>query len=493
MLETLVPLDLPPGYYNTGTTYQSKGRWMRGDCVRFSRGSRQPIGGWSQRTLTGSAIVGTPSHAISWVGLTGARWIAVGTSRGLWVIDSNNVAYDIMATGGANIPYASVVAGSFPGLVWHLELFGGYLVGHQTVNLGPGLGVSTVDICIWAGNTATRASAHGSSGFGASAPSIPWAPAVTTPERFLVFLGTEATHRRAQWASQETFTDWTAAATNSAGDFDLETPGELVCGEKAPGQTLLWTTVDLWTMTYVGGDLIYSFAKKGDNCGIISDRAKVVLDSGAYWMGYDKFFLYDGFVKEIPCEVHDYVFGSLNRSYRYKVWALANPLFDEITWFYPSGAATEIDRYVTFNYTERHWTFGSLARNAGVTQQAGAENPVPVLFNSSAAIFDHETGNTRTGITPYVESGPIELGNGDNVMRLQQIVPDDETQGDVTLSLVTSMFPNGAETTNGPYTAANPTAVRLTARQVRLKATEAAASAWRLGVPRLGVIPGGRR
>lgn len=489
MLEQLLPIDLPPGLFNNGTAYQAKGRWHTGNLVRFRNGTRQPVGGWTTRALTGAAITGIPTAALSWWADTGNRWLAVGTSRGLFVIDQNNVAYDITHTGGGHIPGASILAGSFPQLVWHLELFGDYLVAHAH-----DYGVSDArDIVLWQGVAATPAVSDFINGFGASAPTLPWAPAVVTPERFLVWLGAGGPRRRVAWPTQETTSDWTAASTNSAGDFDLETEGELVCGKKGRGNTLLWTTVDCWTMTYIGGTLVYQFAKAGDNCGIISDRASVVLDTGAYWMGFDKFFLYDGFVKSIPCDVHDYVFGSLNRTYAYKIWALANPTYDEVTWFYPSSAATEIDRYVTYNYVEQHWTFGTLTRTTGVTLQAGRSTPTPVLFGSDSTMYDHETGTARTGSTASLESGPVELGNGDQVMRIQRIVPDEETQGDVTLSLITSMFPNGAETTNGPYTAANPTSVRLTARQVRLKVTESAASAWRLGIPRLGVIPAGRR
>jgi hypothetical protein len=288
--------------------------------------------------------------------------------------------------------------------------------------------------------------------------------------------------------------DWFPADTNTAGDFPLSTDGALVCGKALRGQTLLWTTVDLWTMNYIGGELIYSFTRAGDNCGIVSHHGFACIDTAAYWMGNTKqFFTFDGFVKPIACEVTDYVFGDFNSTYAYKVWTLANPRFGEVTWFYPSAAATECDRYVTYNYLENHWTFGSMSRATGVPLSHGATTLVPVMITSAGSIYDHETGNTRTGSTAYLESGPIMLGDGDNVMRIQRIVPDDETQGDVTASLYTSMYPNDSETENGPYSLLSPTSVRLTARQVRLKLTEAVASNWRVGVVKLGAIVGGRR
>jgi hypothetical protein len=300
--------------------------------------------------------------------------------------------------------------------------------------------------------------------------------------------------RRVYWASQETTAVFQPLSTNTAGSFDLATEGVLICGKASRGQTLLWTNVDLWTMTYIGSDLVYSFAKVGTNCGIVGPHAVVVLDTGAYWMSDSKFFVFDGFVKPIPCEVQDYVFGNFSSAYSYKVWALANPQFGEVTWFYPSGGASECDSYVTYNYIEGHWCFGSVSRSTGVTRRAGATFPVPVMIDSSGNIYDHETGTTHAGSTPFLESGPFQVSDGDNVVKIQRIVPDDKTAGDVSATIYTSLFPDAAETTSGPYPLSSATSVRIpTARQARIRLDESVANAWRVGTIRLGVIVGGRR
>src|SRR5688572_44076 len=95
MIERLFALDLPDGFKNNGTTYQSKGRWHSGNLVRFFQGTKQPVGGWVERTLTGSAISGVPNAAISWQLNDGTSYIAIGTSTGLYVVTSANVVYDI--------------------------------------------------------------------------------------------------------------------------------------------------------------------------------------------------------------------------------------------------------------------------------------------------------------------------------------------------------------------------------------------------------------
>jgi hypothetical protein len=469
MAEKLFPLDFPPGLVNNGTPSAARNRWHIGNCVRFFEGRIQPIGGWVQRTTTGATIPAVPSAAISFTKASGTNVIVVGAGNG---------AYTVTGTTVASITPASLSGAADATVYWQFEMFGSYVIG------------SYIGLLIYWDPASVDPVKFSSSGVYGTIPTNNGVAMLTTPERFLVVLSRE---QDVYWASQESLTDWTPSSTNTAGDFRLETQGKLKAGKAARGQTLLWTTVDLWTMTYIGGDLIYSFQKAGDNCGIVSTLGGVVVDTMALWMGQGAFFAYDGFVRKIPCEVSDYVFGSMNLAYAFKIWALANPRFSEVTWFYPSASAVEVDRYVTYNYQEHHWSVGTLARSAGVSQQAGAASPVPVLFDATGAVYDHETGNARTGQTVYLESGPMQMGEGDNVVRIQRVIPDDLTAGDVTASLYTSLYPNSTETLNGPYTLDSPTSVRLTAREVRLRLTEAVASAWRVGTVRLGAILGGLR
>jgi hypothetical protein len=363
-------------------------------------------------------------------------------------------------------------------------------------------------IAVWDDAKATAVASNTAGAFGLTGPAVANG-IVTTPERFLFLLGSSLTAitgagvntaaRSVLWCSQESITDWTPSATNTAGEQELATRGTLLAGRRGRGETLIWSTADLWRATFIGGTLVYGFAQSGRSRAGSSPRNAVADDRRrGYWMGDGKFFRYDGAVVSIPCDVEDYVFGSFNQTYAYKVWCLANPQFNEVTWFYPSANATEIDSYVTYDYDQNHWTFGALVRTTGVTRHYGAARTGPVMFDASHIMYDHEIGDVRTQDSlgahlTYAESGPIELENGDKVMRVQRIVPDDKTAGDVSASLYTSMYPDGAETTNGPYTLASPTSVRLTARRVRLKITEAVSAAWRVGTVRLGVIPGGRR
>ncbi len=298
--------------------------------------------------------------------------------------------------------------------------------------------------------------------------------------------------KRALWPTQETISEWIGTATNSAGWLDIAAAGDIMCGATARNATLIWTTRGMWAMTYIGEPLYYRAERVGDNCGIIGVHAAVVLDAAAYWMGTNGFFAFDGFARPISCDVYDYVFGSLNRSYAFRIWAYANTPYNEITWHYPSASAVVCDRYVTYNYIENHWVIGTLDRACGVSAAQGGTSPI--LFNSSGEMFDHETALARNSEgTPSLESGPLELEDGDNLVQIQKIIPDDETVGDVNLTIYGAQNPDSAETTYGPYTLTASTSVRVKARQARLKLTEAVANAWRVGVIRLGVVKSSRR
>ncbi len=302
--------------------------------------------------------------------------------------------------------------------------------------------------------------------------------------------------RRAYWSSQETINDFAPTDTNTGGSFDFASDGTFLCGKAGRGQSYLWSTTDMWTMTYVGGDFIYSFERVGSACGIISQHAAVVLDTGACWMGIGRFYKFDGFVSPLDCEVADYVFNDFNFEKKDTVWAVANPQYGEITWWYPDADSDIPNRYVTYNYQEKHWSFGGFTddtRVCGVQKQAGATTPVPVLIDQDGNIFDHETGDDRGTDTPFLESGPLQIGDGDNVARVQRVIPDDKTLGDVQASFYTSFFPDETEVLHGPYTLRKQTSVRFTARQLRLRLEEVEEVAWRVGVVRLGVIVGGKR
>ena len=314
---------------------------------------------------------------------------------------------------------------------------------------------------------------------------------LVTEERFLMALGSGGNPRRLQWCDRENNQLWTPAATNEAGDIELQTTGQIMQGIRTRGQSLIITDTDAHSVTYIGGQFVYGFQRVGSSCGAISRKSAAAVDEGVFWMGQRGFFGYaGGAVQDIACEVGDYVFNDINTAQASKVWSVTNQQYNEIWWFYCSGGSNEIDRYVSYNYKEGHWSIGQLSRTAGLDRGVFRR---PMWFTTGGKAYNHDTGLNYEGADVFAESGPISLGSGDNVMAATMLIPDELTQGDVSATFKTRFHPNDVERSYGPYALANPTSVRFTGRQVRMRVEGERLADWRVGVMRLDAVAGSKR
>jgi hypothetical protein len=314
---------------------------------------------------------------------------------------------------------------------------------------------------------------------------------LVTEERFVFALGAGGNPRKVAWSDRENNTVWTPLATNESGDFELQTQGQIMCGVRMRGRTLILTDQDAHIATYSGPPFVYGFERVGTACGIESRKALVAVDEGAFWMGHGNFYTFDGSVAtEIKCDVSDFVFGDINHSQISKIYAVHNSQHGEVWWFYPSGSSNENDKYVALDYKEGHWTVGTLDRTACIDTGVFSN---PIWSDSSGNLYNQETGYTHGSEKPFAESGPISLGNGDTVMKVTNLIPDESTQGEVKVSFKTRSYPNATESVHGPYVLTSPTDVRFTGRQVRIKVEGVANEDWRSGVMRIEARAGGRR
>ena len=296
--------------------------------------------------------------------------------------------------------------------------------------------------------------------------------------------------RKVAWSDLEDNTVWTPSSTNNAGSIILQTTGKIVCAKRVRGQNLILTDIDAHTLTYVGQPFVYQAEIAGRACGVVSANAVSVLDNMAVWMGIKGFHIFDGYVKPLSCEVYDYVFNNLNINQISKVYAVNNAQYNEVWWFYPSANSNENDSYVVWDYLENHWSIGTLARTAG-TDRSVFRNPI--MIGANGYIYDHEVGLNYDGALPYAESGPFQIGNGDNVLYINELIPDERNQGSVTATFKTRYYPTSTESTFGPYSLTQPTSVRFNGRQIKMRVTTTTPSDWRVGVQRLNGIAGGRR
>ena len=490
-----LPLKLPPGIYRNGTEYQAAGRWYDANLVRWYENTLRPMGGWRKRA-TGQ-MSGLCRGFITWRDNSANRWIAAGTHTKLYAMNEAGTLKEITPTG-----FTAGIADSLSKTGYGYSTYGSLAYGTARPDTGLITPATTWSMDTWGEYLIACSNADGKIyewQLGFTTPTL--AAAITnaptgnkavlvTAERIMFALGAGGNPRKVQWCDQANNTLWTPAGDNQAGDYELATPGTLLAGKRVKGVNLLFTDVDVHTAQYVGAPFVYGFEKAGSGCGLISAQAVAAIDTAAIWMSKSGFWIYDGYVKPLPSDVSDYVFGNINFNQASKVYAVHNSKFGEIWWYYPSSGSNENDSYVTYNYREQHWNIGTLARTAGTDAGVFAN---PLAVSTDGYIYEHEVGFAYDSASLYAESGPVQLGNGDNIMSVRQVVPDEQTLGEAVVSFKTRNYPTGTQSTFGPYTAANPTDVRFAARQVNMKVTGNTLADWRIGVMRLDAVPSGKR
>jgi hypothetical protein len=486
-----ITVALPPGVYANGTAYSGKGRFINANLWRWFSGEQRPVGGWALRTE--DVVTGAARAILAWKSNANTPWAGIGTHSGLFSLSKSGAVTNITPVG-----YQSGRADAILG--------GGYGSGPYGQGLYGRARASTTDIIeatVWSldtwgqnlvGCTATDQKIYewppGAASPAERIVNSPEARAiVVTADRIMMALGA-GNPRRVAWCDQENNTVWTSTATNYAGNIDLQTPGNLMCGRRVTGGTLIFTDVDVWLASFVGQPFVYGFSRVESGCGVISQQAVVVANSRAAWMSQNGFWTYNGYIDPLECDVHDYVFSDINLVQASKIHAVHISAFGEIWWYYPSAASDEIDRYVVWNYRENHWNVGQLARlcasDRGVFRY-------PIKVDAAGQIWDHENGMDHGGARPFAETGPIEIGQGDNVFCVRQIIPDERSLGQVEVSFSAKFYPNGPATEYGPYGLSQRTDCRLTARQVDIRYTADDGEDFRVGSFRFDGVAGGLR
>lgn len=489
----LIPLKLPAGVYRNGTEFEASNRWRNSSLVRWVSNTMRPVGGWEQRDQMDTVA---PRGMHSWTSLTGSEFIATASYNKLAAATGSGTIYDITP--------ADLTSGTLDAAIpinYGAGFYGTGFYGTERVGQGSTGEATTFSLDNWGERLVACSTSDGrllewDLGSGTVAAPIANAPVnnfglLVTEERFMFALGADRNARRIAWSDREDNTLWTPAATNEAGDIELATSGQIMLGIRTRGQSLILTDIDAHSATYIGGQFVYSFQRVGSSCGATSRKAAAAVDEGVFWMGQRGFFAYrGGAVTELPCEVIDYVFDDINRAQVSKAFAVSNQQFNEIWWFYPSSTSIENDRYVVYNYAEGHWTIGQLARTSGVDRGVFRR---PIWSAPDGYTYNHEIGLNYDGAAVFAESGPISLGNGDNVLKATMLIPDEKTQGDVTATFKTRFYPNDTERSYGPYSMANPTPVRFSGRQMRLRVDGSRLTDWRVGIMRIDATSGGKR
>lgn len=322
-----------------------------------------------------------------------------------------------------------------------------------------------------------------------------------------------------RWSDQENPFVWAPAATNQAGSIRLSHGSQIVTAIQTRQEIVTFTDSSVYSLQYLGPPYVWGTQLLGDNISIISSNAVALASGIIYWMGIDKFYVYDGRIQTLNCDLRRYVFGDINQTQAEQVFAGTNEGFNEVWWFYCSANSNTVDKYVVFNYLEKVWYYGTMARTAwldsGILDYPIAATYVNNIVNHEIGTDDNMTATTAP-IDAYISSSEFDIGDGNNFGYVWRVLPDltfaDSTysptgaQPQVTLTLYPMLNSGSGSGTPGVMTI-NKIAeyniteeftgivyTRVRGRQMILKlGSNQIGTNWQLGAPRIDVRPDGRR
>jgi len=337
-----------------------------------------------------------------------------------------------------------------------------------------------------------------------------------------------------RWSDQETAANWTPAATTQAGSLRLSHGSAIEAVAQVRQEILVWTDTSLYSLQYLGPPIVWGSQILADNVSIVSDRAWATAAGVTYWMGYEKFYAFDGRVQTLNCDLRQYIFNDFNYGQPLQVFASTVEQFSEVWWFYCSAGSTTIDRYVVYNYAEKIWYYGTMARTAWV--DASVVQDVPMATDYNNRLLVHETGcddgstSTPVGFEAYITSSEFDIDDGYNFGFVWRVLPDITFTGSTTplpaqpsveLSLLTlqnsgsgytrgvdpvatdasdmsvagsNAFPVARVATTTVERFTEQVNIRVRARQMAIKvASDGLGVQWQLGVPRIDIRSDGRK
>jgi hypothetical protein len=476
---------------------------------------------------SGTNFVQIESEEISYTGITGNT--LTGVTRGVRNTTAATHSNGATVTNSSDyVAWGEAASGDLvidPGL-WSIDNFGDKVIAL----------IHNAQAFEWNSNAANAAATRATIISGA--PTASRTMLVSTPDRHLVFFGTETTigdpttqdDMFIRFSDQEDINTYTPTAVNTAGTQRLADGSRIVGAVRGRDAIYVWTDTSLFTMRFIGPPFTFGFAQVGTNCGLIGQNAAIEVDGAAYWLSDNGFFKYSGNLETMICLVEDYVFDDINTTASQLINVGLNNLFSEITWFYPTNSSEVVNRSVTYNYMESTsqrpiWTTGSLARTTWVDSSvfglphatsfdvSGTSYDVVGNTEGATTYYQHETGTDQvksaatTTIAANIESGDFDIspqqgleGDGDYIMKIRRFIPDFLSQtGNTQVTLNLKDYPNSTQASSplGPFTIDSTTTkvdTRARARLVSLKiANTGTAQDWKLGSFRLDIQPDGRR
>jgi hypothetical protein len=320
-----------------------------------------------------------------------------------------------------------------------------------------------------------------------------------------------------RWSDQQNPLVWYPDITNQAGSVRLSHGSQIVTAVQTRQEIVTFTDQAIYSLQYLGPPYVWGVQLLSENTSIIGPNAAVLASGVVYWMGVDKFYMYDGRVQTLNCDLRRFIFQNINQYQNQQVYCSTVEGFNEVWWFYVSGTGTQVNSYVVYNYLEKSWYYGTMGRTAWLDTTLQA-NPIAAtyngyLLNQEKGLDDNETG-TPQPIDAYIASSEFDISDqtGDHFAFITKVLPDltfensTATTPTVTMTLealvnsgsgITQTYPNQVYSVNingNPETFTGYVYTRIRGRQFIFKLeSNQLGTTWQLGNPRFDARADGRR
>jgi hypothetical protein len=424
----------------TVSVVDANGGYISGDFVTFSGASA--VGGL---TLNGEYQLTIDTNATNTYFITASSNASSSATGGGTV----TAAYQIN-TGAASVtPLTGWGAGPWSAGAWGVGVPSDVQIRlWSQANFGEDLIFAPRggDIYFWdatAGLTSRGVTLASIAPVGANVPSVQDLILVSDISRFVFCFGcndlASATKNPMliRWSDQENATQWTPAATNQAGSLQLSRGAEIIAAKQARQEVLVWSDSALYALQYVGAPVVWGAQLVGENISIASQNAVAYANGVAFWMGIDKFYMYDGRAQPLPCNLRKFVFNDFNTAQYRQVFAGTVESYHEVWWFYCSAESDTADRYVVYNYLDNIWYYGTMDRTAwldsGLRDYPLAATYSNNLVNQEEGVDDNELG-ASTPIHAYASTAEFDLDDGHQFNFIWRVLPDITFDGSTTES-----------------------------------------------------------
>jgi hypothetical protein len=323
-----------------------------------------------------------------------------------------------------------------------------------------------------------------------------------------------------RWASQDEPQYWNPLGTtpnslpSSAGFLRVSRGSRIIRAIPTRQETVVFTDTHVYSLQFLGTTEVFGLQELSDSISIISPRAPTSVNNVVFWMGTDKFYMYDGRVQVLPCTIREYIFKDINLNQAEQIISGTNESYNEVWWYYCSADSNAIDRYAVYNYLEGIWYYGTLERTAWL-DKASSGKPLATEYAADTGLsylYQHETGVDADGapMETFIQSSDFDIGDGEKFMLTRRMIPDinfvssTAANPEIDLTVRPRNWP-GSNFTNDPsdtqrviqtsvsqYT--NQIFIRARARQLAIKvASDDLGVFWQLGALRLDAREDGKQ